>query len=322
MLTPVINIIIGNLKFKGCKSFEVTKDVENLSVTGKVELPLRAMLNGEHGKEKIMIDESIKQGDAITIEAGYLEFEINTIFEGYITNIDPANSVKIEIEDAVYLLRKQPVLIDKKDITVKDLCNELLKGTDLNLSTNTVNLKIDVFKFKGNAAGALAQLKESMNLTCYFDGKELYCGGQQMNAKGQINVTYGRNILKNNVSYQYADANPVQVTVIGKKESGEEVKVIEGIDGGSSMTFYKYNVTDKEALITMAKEELARYSFDGFKGSIKLWFIPFAEPGGSVNYKNENYKQEVEGKYFIKSVKYSFTTSEALKQNIGLGAKL
>ena len=322
MLTPVINIIIGGLVFKGCKSFKVTKNVSNLSVIGDVELTLRAMLSGENGKEKIMVDETIKQGDTIIIEAGYLEFKTHTIFEGYITNINSADSVKVKIEDSIYLLRKQPVLIDEKDITVKDLCSKLIEGTGLTLSSNTVNLKIDVFKFKGNAAGALARLKESMKLTCYFDGKELFCGGQQMNAKGQINVTYGRNILKNNVSYQYADANPVQVTVIGKKENGEEVKVIEGMDGGSAMTFYKYNVTDKEALITMAKEELARYSFDGFKGTVKLWFIPFAEPGGSVNYKNENYEQEVEGKYFIKSVTYIFTTSEALKQNISLGAKL
>lgn len=322
MLTPVVNITIGTLKFKGCKSFEVIKDVENLSVTGRVELPLKAMLNGEKGQEKIMVDESIKTGDTLTIEAGYLEHEIKEVFSGYITNIDPSDSVKINIEDAVYLLRKQHVLINEKDITVKDLCNLLVEGPDLSLSPNTIATKIDVFKYKGNAARALAKLKESMKLTCYFDGLKLFVGGQQMNAKGQITAIYGRNILKNQTSYQYADANPVQVTVIGKKENGEEVKVVEGQEGGSALTFYKYNVTDEELLKTIAKEELNRYSFNGFKGSLKLWFIPFAEPGGSVNYKNENYKQETEDTYFIKGVKYSFSTSEGLKQTVKLGAKL
>jgi hypothetical protein len=322
MLTPVVNITIGTLKFKGCKSFYVDKDVDNLSVTGTVELPLKAMLSGEKGKEKIMVDESIKTGDIITIEAGYQEYEIREIFSGNISNIDPSDSVKITIEDAVYLLRKQPVLINEKDITVKDLCNILIKGTDLSLSSNTISMKIDAFKYKGNAAGALAKLKEEMKLTCYFDGLELFVGGQQMNTKGQITAIYGGNVLKNQTSYQYADANPVQVTVIGKKENGEEVKVVAGQEGGSAMTFYKYNVTDEELLNTIANDELNRYSFNGFKGSLKLWFIPFAEPGGSIVYKNENYKQETEGTYFIKGVKYSFSTSEGLKQTVKLGAKL
>ncbi len=323
MLTPVINITIGNLKFKGCKSFEIEKNVNNLSATGKVELPLRGMLTGEKGREKIMVDDRIKTGDTIKIEAGYKEHLIHVIFEGYITNIDPSDSVKITVEDAVYLLRKNPVLIDKKDITVKELCSLLLPNSGgLSLSLNIVNAKIDVFKYKGNAAGALAKLKETMGLTCYFDGKELFAGGKQMNTKGKINAIYGRNIFKNQTSYQYADANPLQVTVVGKKESGEEIKVVEGIEGGSTMTFYKYNVTDKEALKTMAKEELARYSFNGFKGSVELWFIPFSEPGGSVNYKNENYKQETTGSYFNEGVNYSFSTNNGLKQNVKMGAKL
>ena len=322
-LTPVTNIYIGNYKFKGCKSFEVDKDVNNLSVTGRVELPLRAMLSGEKGKEKILVGDTINQGDTIKIEAGYKELELYILFEGFITNIDPSDSIKIEIEDSVYLLRKHPVIIDKKDTTVKEVCDLLLPpGKGLTVNSSTINAKIDVFKWNGNAAGALARLKETMSLTCYFDGTELYAGGQQMNIKGQVNVTYGENILRNQASYQYAETNPVQVTVIGKKENGEEVKVIDGQEGGSTMTFYKYNVTDKAALTTMAKEELAKYSFDGFKGSVKLWFIPFVEPGGSAVFKNKNYKQDAEGKYFIEAVKYSFSSGDGLKQDVKLGAKL
>ena len=321
MLTPIVNIIIGTLKFKGCKSFEVNTDVNNLSVTGKAELPLRAMLIGGDERQRIMVDESIKQGDPIRIEAGYAEEEIRTVFNGFISNIDPADSIKLTFEDAIYLMRKQPIIIDEEDITVADLCKKLLPE-GYSLSKQIINTTIDAFKYKGNAAGALARLKESMRLSCYFDGKELFVGGHQMNPKGQIKLIYGRNILKNQTSYQYADVNPVQVTMIGKKEDGTEVKVVVGQEGGSAMTFHKYNVTDKALLTTMANEELKRYSFNGFKGSLKIWFIPFAEVGGSVLYKNENYKQEVEGTYFIKGVKYSFTIGGGLKQQLKLGAKL
>jgi len=324
MLTPFVNITIGGqYKFKGCISFEVNQDVDNLSVTGEVRLPLRAVIKEDTSKKVIMIDESIKSGDTIKIECGYLEEDkIRQVFDGYISNIDPGNFIKISIEDAVYLLRKQAVVINKEDITVTDLVKLIISGTSLKLSASTINMKIDQFNYKGSAAGALAKLKESLNLTCYVDGDELFVGGQTGNQKGSINAIYGRNILNNQVSYQYADANPVQVTVIGKKETGEEVKVIAGMEGGTSMTFYKYNVTDQELLKKIAEEELLKYSYDGFKGSLKLWFIPFAEMGGSVNYKNEDYSVETEGKYFIKGVKYFFSTSDGLKQTITLGTKL
>ncbi len=322
MLTPVVNIIIGNLKFKGCKSFEVDKHVDNLSVKGFVELPLRAVMSNKDSKKVLIIDDKIKQGDSISIEAGYKEHDIHKIFKGYITNIDVSNSVKIKIEDSLYLLRKKPIIIEKENIQLKDVCTEILKDTGLKLSDKTPKLKIDVFKYKGNCAGALAKLKENLKLTCYFDDDKLYAGGEQMNMKESINATFGVNILKNNTSYQYADANPVQVVVIGKKENGEEVKIVEGIEGGSKMTFYKYNVTDEESLKTIAKEQLQKYTYNGFKGSLGMWFIPFCELGSSVTYKNKNYKQETEGKYFVKGIKYRFSTSEGLKQNIQLGTKL
>lgn len=322
MLTPVCYITIGNFKFKGCKSFDIDKDVENLSVTGTIEMPLMAMMNIQDGKKAIAIDKSIKAGDTIKVEAGYLEHEIKTIFMGFIRNIDTSTTIKIKVEDAIYQYRKQPVLMDLKSISVKDLLVKLSKGTGCNVSDKTANIIVDVFKYKGNAAGALAKLKEALNLTIYVDNNELYAGGQQLNPKGQIKVIYSRNIISNKTSYEYKETNPVLVEVIGKNEDGTEVKVVAGIDGGSKMTFHKYNVSNEKALKIMANELLNKYSFDGFKGGFELFFIPFAEPGGSVKYTNENYQQETEGIYFIKGVKYSFGSQRGLRQQIELGAKL
>jgi hypothetical protein len=322
-LTPVIHITINDIRFYGCKSFTVEKNIDNLSATGSFELPLKATYKGSSRKMAIAVDDLIKTGYEIKIEAGYREDVVNEVFAGYVTNVDTSTSVKVTVEDSVFLMRKTPVVINEKDINVADLAKLFVADiTGLSVSENTINAKVDAFKFKGNAAGALAKLKDTMKLSCYFDGNELYIGGQQLNPKDTINVIYGINILKNNVKYQYAETNPVQVTVIGKKESGEELKIVKGMQGGSAMTFYKYNVTDEALLEQTAIEELNRYSFDGLKGTLKLFFIPFAQPGGAINYRNDNYKQDNTGTYFIKGVKYTFTTNEALKQVLTLGARL
>ncbi len=272
--------------------------------------------------QRMRIDDTIRTGDRITIEAGYLEHTIEQVFEGYITNIDTGTEVKVRMEDAVYLLRKKATVINEKNTTVKQIAEKLIQGTDLQISPNIIEAGIDKMTFKGNAAGALAKLKETFNFTVSMDHNELYIGGIGLNPKAQVPAIFGRNILKNNVAYQYADANPVQITVVGKKPDGTEVKIIKGMEGGVAMTFFRYNVTDKKVLETIADQELKRYYYDGFEGSLKMFFIPFAEPGGSISYQNLNYTQEVEGKYFIRAVTYSFSPSEGLRQDLKMGFKL
>jgi hypothetical protein len=323
MINPVCNIIINDdLKIKGCFSFSVDKDIENLSVKGKVELPLYAIYKKDTGTEKLSLTDEIKEGYPIVIHAGYAEDELQTPFIGFVTMIQKGLKLTLEVEDGIYQLRKTPIVINENNIDLKDLVELLCDGTDIVISDKTNSLKIDTFRFKGNAAGALAKLKESLSLSIYFDdNNELYAGGQQLNAKGKIKAIYGRNIVKNQAKYQTKEANPVQIKVIGKKPDNTEVSVVAGMEGGSQYTFYRYNITDESALKSIAEEYLAKYSFDGFTGNFEMLFIPYAVPGGSVEYENKNYEDEP-GTYLIKGVKYELTENKGLTQIIKLGAKL
>lgn len=323
MLTPRVYITINNkYRFKGCQSFEVENDVDKISMQGEVVLPLTGMFVNDQKRDKLMIFDLISTGDRITITAGYMEDRLHDVFSGYISRVDRTTQVSIKFEDAVFLLRQKSVVIDLQDTTVKEICKEILSGINgLSVSEKTQNIKVDEFKHNGNAARALSQLKEDLSLSAYFDGTELYCGGRQLNPKDQITAVYGRNVIKNNTSYIKAEENPLKVEVIGKLDSGEEVKVVAGMEGGNKQTFYVYNVTDKETLRAKAEEYLAKYSFDGFEGTLELWGIPCAEAGGSVKYINKNYADQ-EGVYFVKSVKHSKPKGKGLRQKIKLGARL
>lgn len=326
MLTPEIIITVADLRIKGCVNMTIDKDVTKLSDSGTVELALRVMLKekiGTKGKSKILeLNDVIKQGSEITIEAGYKEVKVQEIFKGYVTNIDPSDVLKLTLEDEIYTLRKLPVVLSKKDIGLKELLTELLKDSCLKVHDKTQDIKIDQFAYKGNVAGALAKIKESLSLTIYIDNGMVYAGGEQLNKKGEINAVYGLNIFKHNVNYCYKDVNPVLIEVIGKKKDNTEVKVTAGEVGGSKQTYHLYNVTDKETLQAVADEKLRIYSQNGFKGNVGLMFVPFAKVGGVVKYKNENYKSNDSGSYFINRVKYTSTANEGLMQEVYLGGSL
>lgn len=322
MLNPVCTITINNLVFKACMGFKVESHLDNLSTTGQVTLPLHAVYRTDEEFSMLRLDEEIKEGDAVTIDAGYLQAEINRIFTGFVSVVQKGQTLTIQLEDAMFLLRKKPVVLNLKNVDLKDVLTELTSGTEVEISDETNSIKIDRLNYKGNAAGALAKIKESLKLVVYIDSdNKLYAGGMQLNKKDKIRAIYGRNIYKNRLKYQTKESNPVQVEVIGKKPDNTEVKKVVGMEGGSKYTLYRYNVTDEKTLESIGREYLERYSFDGFKGKLEMWFIPFAKPGGSFEYENKNYEQE-KGTYHIKGVTYEFSSQKGLMQTIDAGAKL
>ncbi len=82
----------------------------------------------------------------------------------------------------------------------------------------------------------------------------------------------------------------------------------------------RYNITDKKALQEIADSIYSKQSYNGFSGTLTIFGYPLAVPGGTVAYRNENYK-DVEGRYFIKGVETSFSVS-GLRQVLTMGYKL
>lgn len=325
MITPEVYIQVNDTYlFKGCHSFEIENSVNELSTKGEVVLPLAALYDNVKKKEKVLINDAINEGDTIKIITGYTEDEIYTLFNGFISTIDKDVRITLGVEDAMYKLRQKPYVGEMEATDLLTIIKDIIDGVkDVGISKDTPSIPIDEFKHNGNAAGALATLKEQLSLTIYFDeNNNLYAGGQQLeNVRNEVKAVYGQNIIKNRTSYKTEESTPLLIEVIGKAEDGTEIPVVQGMDGGNKRTFYLYNITDKETLKKKAEEYHRKYSFTGFEGSIEMFGIPLALPGGSVKYINKNYEDQ-EGVYFVESVKYKLTKDKGYKQTIKLGARL
>lgn len=328
MLSPKCYITIGErLRFIGCNELSVSRSVENLSATGYISLSQLAMFDSKK-RSVITVNKEVKAGDSVTIELGYLETDIKILFKGYIKAVNTSDKVKLDIEDSMFILRQKPIIISEKKIKLKNLLTKLLNGTEITISKRTADVMIDVFQYNGNVAGALAVIKEKLNLTVYINyDNVLYAGleaaemlDENEQKAARIQLTYGRNIVENNVNYQTKESNPVKIIVKGKAPDGKETIAEAGMDGGSKQTYYKYNVTDKKSLQAIAEQYYNRQSFDGFSGTITIMGLTPAITGGTVEYKNDNYKDN-EGRYFIKAVQTTFG-NDGIKQKLTMGYKL
>ena len=321
MLTPTFEIIIDGNTYRGCYSFAVTHDMDDISSTGEITFPHKVFIRKEGKRDYLNFSELVKRGSAITIKAGYKEHEIYHLFSGYVKNIDPAERISVSFEDSYYLLRKKSIVLSIKNIKLIDLCKRIVEGTGITLAKNITDIMVDEINYSGSAAGCLAQIKDNLNLSVSFNGNEMFCGMAMLNIKDTIKVTYGRNIVKNGMKSRFKDSNPMQVVVVGKRKDNTEVKVTVGLEGGDKKTFYKYNVTDVASLTQIANGYLAKHWFDGLSGNVDMFLLPCAELSGAIDYRNENYEDTLGGKYIIKNVKYMWG-SGGLRQIITPGNRL
>jgi hypothetical protein len=328
MLTPKCYITIADrLRFAGCYEFSVNRSVENLSVTGYIVLPRLAMFDNKR-RSLLEVRKEVKVGDSVVIEAGYAETGIKSLFKGVVRAINTGERVRLDIEDGMFLLRQKPIILTAKKIKLKELLNKILSGTGVSVSDRTADMLVDEFQYNGNVASALAVIKEKLNLTVYLnadnvlyaglEGVEMLSADEQKTAR--IKLTYGRNIIENGVSYQTKESAPLKVVVKGKAKDGKETVAEAGMEGGSKQTHYRYNVTDKAALKLIAEQLYNKQNYDGFRGTLTIWGVPVATPGGTVEYKNENYKDN-EGRYFIKAVETTFSAA-GLRQRLTMGYKV
>jgi hypothetical protein len=301
--------------------------VENLSTTGHVTLSTLAMFDSKH-RRVLEVNKEVKVSDSVVIEAGYAETGIKSIFRGVVKAINTGERVRLDIEDGMFLLRCKPIVLTAKKIKLKELLNKILSGTGVSVSDRTADMLVDEFQYNGNVAGALAVVKERLNLTVYLSTEDvLYAGLEEAEMlstdeqkAARIKLIYGRNIIENGVSYQTKESAPLKVVVKGKAKDGKETVAEAGMEGGSKQTHYRYNVTDKAALKLIAEQLYNKQNYDGFRGTLTIWGVPVAIPGGTVEYKNENYKDN-EGRYFIKAVETTFG-SGGLRQRLTMGYKV
>ena len=126
-------------------------------------------------------------------------------------------------------------------------------------------------------------------------------------------------ISDNELKYQLAEDVKLKVKAVCYYKDGTKIEGELGEDGGETRTFYYYDVKDAAELKTLAQEELKRYSFDGYRGKITTFLLPYALPGMVASIEDKVYNER-SGDYFIESVETSFGTGGG-RRTVEIGIK-
>lgn len=314
-------IEIGDFVFTDINEVEITKSVEELGDTAIIKLPSRFKVR-QNGKQ-LYTEEAIKPGDAVTITLSYVGKYTGVEFTGYVKKVKPTVPIEIHCEDAMYQLRRKSITKSWGKTTVKEILQEVVKGTSVQLASNIPVIALDKWIIKGaNGAQVLESFKKDLLLTAFIDDSgKLYCGLEQMTNIGQV-VEYdlNYNLVENNLEFKTQDDRKLKIkyTYIAPDNKKKSIEV--GDPDGEQRTYHTSVIRDENKLREMAKAELQKLKYDGFEGDVLSFLIPYATRGMKAKIYDEDHKNR-EGSYFIKKVVTTFGMDGA-RRKVTLGNKL
>lgn len=313
------------LEFYTVESISILNSIDVISDTATVIIPRRfiqTLENPKNGEKKNLI-EFIKIGDKIKIEAGY-DNELNTEFEGYITEITDETPIILKCMDEMYKLKKMEKI------------NKLFPHAELKkvLEFIAPNYKIETPKEYSFGKFAienatpyevLQQLRTNYMIRSYFKDGILHAGFP-INLTGfkSHDFNWARNV-RNSDGLKFERKENTYYLKMTTTERGTQKKIsVEIGKKGDINKEVSYNVglTKKEL------ETIANDIYNGIKntkctGDFKTWGLPQTRAGDSANINDPNFpKGYHNGKFLIQSVKIDLNSSDGFKRTNTLGVSL
>jgi hypothetical protein len=300
------------------------RSIENFSDSASFKVPGITRLRKEgDAYERVQTGLLFKEGMKVELKAGY-NGENDLRFMGFIRRVNFTLPLEVECEGYSYQLRKKLNFTKNyKDVSVRDILNDLVQDTDIVLSDAIPDVPIRKAVFKSvTGIQVLDWLKSKCLLTVYFNFNTLYVGAMQVEAKTVKSFRLGWNVIKDNElkfddTKEFAD---VRIQLSTRKDDGQYEKAYFGgkLDGQVKKMYSI--IDDASTLKKIAEQKRTELVNRGYEGSITTFLSPFVEPGMAVQLDDAKYPERT-GKYFVSGVAGEFSTSGG-RQVIKLGNSL
>jgi hypothetical protein len=308
-LTPGCLINIGGIEIPFVHKLNVSQSWRNITQTARLFFPDKIRVSGKP------LRDVLKPGQKVIIYLGY-SGELFKEFEGYISRVHPKVPLEVEVEDEMYLYKRNPISKSWKGLKLSQLISEIMpeaqigKIADVGLGTVRVN--------KSTPAKIFEDLKSKFGLSVYFHDGKLYAGLPYLNEPRTLQYDFDNNVIKNDLVFKATDEYRIQVEGISNKSDGTKIRYKTGDPDGELRTLNYIDITEAE-LKESVERDIAKLKFDGFRGSYTTWGYPRIQQGHIASFTDAGYPERA-GKYYSDKVEIEFGMS-GYRRTIELGPK-
>ncbi len=316
-----IQITIGQYTFYSVDRINIESSWNFLADTATIFLSRRLLAQGSlSNTEAPDLSTVIKVGDKVQIDLGY-DFVFETEFIGYVKSISPNIPVKIECEDAMWLLKQNHFSNAWRAVSLEDLLGYIVPSDVVFETTGNANLG----KFRIDQVSAfdiLKKVREVYGLVSYFRSGRLIVGFPYQEEAKEINLHLQENIddSKTKLSFRRSDQVKLKFKAISIQNDGTKIEVELGDPKGELRTIHVPIGLKENEIRTVAEERMQLYSFDGYEGTITTFGQPHVRHSDKVRITDDLYPDR-EGVYRIDTVKVQ-VGAQGYRRTLTLGNKV
>jgi hypothetical protein len=207
-----------------------------------------------------------------------------------------------------------------KSVNLRTLVAKMLINTSLPFKA--INAELGPIRLQGASVGKVLQtLRDQYGLYSYFVDGVLRVGLAYYPNEANTGVFLFELMVKDGMNLTYLKKDDVKVQVKGiiiKDNAREEY--IYGDATGDTRTVFQYG-GKKADLDLKCNSFLEQSNYTGYYGSFKTFLEPIMKPGDYALVDSYKYPER-KGKYLIKEVSTTISTSEGGKQTIELERKI
>lgn len=316
-------VTVGAVQIKAVEKIEIDSTQATVANRAVVTCP------GQEKGKQLDLESKIKRGDKVTIRLGY-DGQLKTEFVGYLKTIKPNSPLQLECEDSFFLTRReipskvfQSTNVKKiAQYVVDSLNKELPANNKLTLITDVSGLEFEKFAIhQATGFEVLEKLRSESGLAIFMRGNDLHLHLQYKYKTGEVSYDFTRNVEDSEgLEYVRADEAKVLVKVTGKDAKGRKVVGQAGEKGGDTIQINRPTVSNEASLELVAQQILKQRQYEGYRGSLRGWLVPYCEPGYSAKVSDPDWPERA-GTYYVTAVKTEFSANGGIR-TVTLGIKL
>jgi hypothetical protein len=313
---------IGKYTFDYVESVEIQSSWQELGDTCTIKLP-------KFGKQ---LEKNIQSGDFVRVYLGY-NGNNHLEFQGYVSGTGASVPFEIRCEDAVYLLKRHKYEGKLfQSATLQNMLDELLNSFQRQLENplkiekrGLADIKLGAVRIGSGLTYAeiFQKLKEDYFFVMYFRHEYLYVGLPyiEYTKEKPTMLDFSRNVVDSGrLSFIKKEDVKIKVKAVSFLSNNQKIEVEVGDADGELRTLHTRAESDKTKLKQWAENMLETLKYDGYKGEIVLFGVPYLRHTQSVFLKDAHYLNR-EGVYVVDKVKTSFGRS-GFRRSIELGKKI
>lgn len=326
-----VYIQLNSVVLQFCESFTVESSWDNFTDTAMIVVP-NIVFKSETSNASVGLDSLLQRGDPVEIRAGYNKGpdELESLFKGFISDVETGTLIKIQAQDAMYALKQTSIETKTfKKATLKELIDHITKDTSIEsdliddnigmgdwaIENNSFHSAVDVLNKIKNDYGFVSFIKDGKlrvgvpydaNGVTHYLLKELNFSGPD-NLVNQVNDT--KRVLKG-ISIKPDNTRIIKYAT----KDNETITVSDDEIFGELRTLNYYNMTASE-LEEILKTVFQTVNWTGLEGGFQTFGEPVIRYNDYIKLKDlKNSKRK--GSYKVKKVIYSMSPGNGLRQDV------